>query len=466
MLITVKRCVRLKNAIYLVIRRIIQISSMLRLSVLFLIGNSLVAWAQHPRIGGYNIYYGSLHNHCEVSDGTGTPYEAYNTAKNIAGLDFFSLSDHAEYMSPSEWNTIRNTADIFNENGTFAAFWGFEWSSVRYGHLSITGSGEYCSSISPATSTFIELNRWVDARNCVAFLAHPGDFNNMGSEFNHFNIEPSLNIVGMELWSGTKGFERYYYNDGYNENDGGLGFYDEMLIRGWKTGASGACDMHGSNWGSGSFRMAVLAASLSRENLMEAFRARRFYATLDKNLEMSFKIQGMEMGSILEPGYYNGEIRLHDADQEIFTKAEVVGNGQVIRTFSFSETDPLLSFDIDAHLSDYYYIIATQEDGDQAISSPIFIDNEQVFTVADDTFSNTDRIFVRYSTDRKLLVRVSGSGTTACVVITDMSGRKLSDSQIMMNESVEISLSGYRPGIYLLLIPGHPEYSGQKIILW
>ena len=32
--------------------------------------------AQSPSIGGYNVYYGTLHNHSNVSDGTGTDDEA------------------------------------------------------------------------------------------------------------------------------------------------------------------------------------------------------------------------------------------------------------------------------------------------------------------------------------------------------------------------------------------------------
>ena len=39
----------------------------------------------------YNIYYGYLHSHTGLSDGSGTPYDAYSRAKK-AGLDFFGAS--------------------------------------------------------------------------------------------------------------------------------------------------------------------------------------------------------------------------------------------------------------------------------------------------------------------------------------------------------------------------------------
>jgi hypothetical protein len=52
------------------------------LKIIFLTGFSIVSvivCAQtRPVIGDYTVYYGSLHNHCNVSSvGTGTPDQAY-----------------------------------------------------------------------------------------------------------------------------------------------------------------------------------------------------------------------------------------------------------------------------------------------------------------------------------------------------------------------------------------------------
>jgi hypothetical protein len=38
-----------------------------------LIALSIVAFGHDQTIGGYTVYYGDLHNHSNVSDGTGTP---------------------------------------------------------------------------------------------------------------------------------------------------------------------------------------------------------------------------------------------------------------------------------------------------------------------------------------------------------------------------------------------------------
>ncbi len=98
----------------------------------------------------YNVYYGSLHNHTNVSDGTGTPSQAYAYARDIAGLDFFGIADHAESISSTEWTTIKNTANSYNQDGTFVAFHGFEWSHSTYGHVAVINTTDYCKSSSAA----------------------------------------------------------------------------------------------------------------------------------------------------------------------------------------------------------------------------------------------------------------------------------------------------------------------------
>lgn len=41
----------------------------------------------------YKLYYGLLHAHTLISNGSGTPDEAFQSAKN-AGLDFFAITPH------------------------------------------------------------------------------------------------------------------------------------------------------------------------------------------------------------------------------------------------------------------------------------------------------------------------------------------------------------------------------------
>lgn len=334
---------------------------------------SIVTFAQ-PSIGGYNVYYGSLHNHSNVSDGQGTPDQAYAYAKNTAHLDFFGLADHSTVMTSSQYTQIKNAANVYNQDGVFATFYGFEWTTIlSYGHVAVIQTEDYCYGVSP-TGTFSDLLNWLNARNGIAFLNHPGWDATEFMEFNHFNIAPSDKVVGIELWNGGDGFGTYYYNDGYDHSDGGKGYFDEALIRKWKIGAAGSEDNHSATWGTATnYRVGVLAPALSRTEILNAFRARRFFATTDKNIAFSFQINGSEMGSTIAGGNLTMVISAKDGDGEKFIQAVLVKNGTVAKTLTTSTTDLLISESITCSDGDYFYARVKQEDGNEAISSPVFI---------------------------------------------------------------------------------------------
>jgi hypothetical protein len=323
----------------------------------------------------YNTYYGHLHNHTNVSDGTGTPSQAYAYARDTAKLDFFGLADHSNMITSTEWTDIKNAANAYNSDGNFATFYGFEWtSSANYGHVAVINSDDYCSHTDAATDTFTELVSWLSTRDAVAFFNHPGRENGANREFEHFQTTPSNKFVGMELWNKTVGFSTFYYNDGYYTNDGGKNFFNEALTRGWKIGASGSDDNHTATWGTDTdSRMAVLSKSKTRASIFEALKAKRFYSTLDKNLSLSFEINGNQMGSTMSAGNnYSGSIKASDADSEIFTEYTFFMNDFPLSTMPVNSTTIDTGFTIGGGAGNYYYVRVKQLDGGEAISSPIF----------------------------------------------------------------------------------------------
>lgn len=321
----------------------------------------------------YNVYYGHLHNHSNVSDGTGTPAQAYAYARDTAGLDFFSLADHDSGISSTEWTTIKSAADSYNSDGSFVALWGFEWSSGgNYGHVTVIGTDDYCSAGSTATDTFTELVTWLDARSGVAFFNHPGREDGQSREFSHFTTAPSDKFVGMELFNKADDFDTYYYNDGYYTNDGSKSFFDEALARGWDIGAAGGDDNHTATWGTATgYRLAVLATDKTRASIMEAMQARRMFSTLDKNLTLSFTLAGAEMGSMLDPATHALRIEANDGNGETFTTVQLIKNGAVAQTWNPNQAHPIITGSVTAAAGDYYYVKVTQQDGGEAISSPI-----------------------------------------------------------------------------------------------
>ena len=323
-------------------------------------------------VSSYDIYFGHLHNHTSFSDGTGTASAAYSTAK-AAGLDFLGLSDHADSLTTAEYQSMMDAAAVYNEDPTFTAFWGFEWSHTTYGHVTVVNCPTYCTT--GGQPTFDALLTWLSSNSGVAFCNHPGRQDGAGTEFDHFTGWPSGAIVGMELWNKTSGFTTFYYNNGYTtDSRTRSGYFDDALFEGWRIGAAGSEDNHSGTWGSGSYRLAILAGANSRDSLYAALQERRFYSTLDKNLELSFQVNGYQMGSSTGGGLSQCVVKAADRDGEGFSTIEIIKNGYVVYTEDVAgATLPTVTCELSTQKGDYLYCKVTESDGGEAISSPVFI---------------------------------------------------------------------------------------------
>jgi hypothetical protein len=328
----------------------------------------------HPSIGEYSVYYGSFHNHTGISDGSGMPRDAYTYAKCRAGLDFLGISDHDYCLTPDTWQSLKDAADACTVDSVFAAFWGLEWTSDTYGHMTVVNAGDYTTGSNPGTKTLQLLCSWLTERDCFAMFNHPGEVN-VNDEFDHFLGPVCDKIAGMELWNKGRSFSSFYYADGYFSNDSSKGFYDEALGRGWKIGASGGFDDHAGTWGTASdFRVAVLAKNLFRRDIFEAMLARRFYSTLDKNIALSFRFGENEMGSNIRSGTSGLRILASDGDGEIVSEVILFDKTHAKRRIWHPDATVVdITDTVSAGNGDYYYVKVTQEDGDEAISSPIWV---------------------------------------------------------------------------------------------
>jgi hypothetical protein len=326
---------------------------------------------------GYNVYYGQLHSHTNLSDGYGSPEKAYKYARDTAGLDFFSIADHCSYpyesggLSEAKYQDMISIADSYNEDGTYVTFWGFEWTSdstawggpdtlLGKGHITVINSPDHCEAIDEATNDLNELVEWLSDRDAIAFFNHPGQY---GTTFDYFNFDYTDKFVGMELWNRNSD----YYGSGT--------WYHNTMDKGWYIGASGSQDNHDLNWGTlNEWRMAILAPALTREDLLDAMKARRFYSSRDNNLVLSFTCNGYQMGSVIEAGTdLSVVIEASDGDSEIFSQIDLLENETVIETWTPNSTNPILSTTVNGDPADYFYVRVYQGGGWQAISSPIFI---------------------------------------------------------------------------------------------
>jgi hypothetical protein len=330
----------------------------------------------------YNVYYGYLHAHTRVSldallQGSPGPFEAFDHARTVAKLDYLGLSDHGEFISTwpwnNEWDLLQSAVDAYNEDGVFVALRGFEYSNPLYGHINVFGTDDY-------TSTWLDLTQ----RQFYAWLAlhpeaastfnHPGAYDFLGLEFMHYLFFPEVErqMMGIELLTHNDQYEKY--SVGYSALDG-FGHMDEAIRSGWRIASVSAQDNHRGGWGTiDDYRTGALALSLTQEDILDALRHRRFFSTQDRNLVMSFRTRHREMGSIVGPGRSVFTVELGDGDGEEFRTIDLYENGALLESRDVSGAETW-EFRVPPRQSQsYYYILVTQEDGDQAMSAPIWVE--------------------------------------------------------------------------------------------
>jgi hypothetical protein len=338
----------------------------------------------------YGFYFGFLHAHSHLSfdaDPEGSPLEAYTTARDQGGLDFFSLTDHAEFLIiwpwEHKWQKLRDAADATDEPGVFAAMWGFEWSNPFLGHVSVLNTEDFTHTFK--TFRMRGLYNWIaDRPSAFAQFNHPGDYDYLGVEFLRFSPHPraAAQMVGIETWNESRTLDQYFYAGSW---DSDLSFLDVANQKGWRIGALGAQDNHSRDWGfENDFRTGILATELTREGVAEAFRSRRFYATEDKDLELDLRCAGYPMGSILTGTQPVFTVSANDRSNDSFEQVRLYRNGVQVaaQAVSGNPVSVTLSVPPSGGAGDYFYVIVTQADdndangrNDEALSSPIWIDN-------------------------------------------------------------------------------------------
>jgi hypothetical protein len=93
---------------------------------------------------GERIYWGDIHSHSALSDGTGSPAHAFFYAREVAGLDFYGLTDHGEILIliPGGFARLERETDRAYEPGSFVTFPGVEWTDVKTGHYTCIFDGD------------------------------------------------------------------------------------------------------------------------------------------------------------------------------------------------------------------------------------------------------------------------------------------------------------------------------------
>lgn len=282
----------------------------------------------------YNLYFGDLHSHTSYSDGTGTPDEAYEAAM-AAGADFLAITDHHYLLLEREWQDTLRSADE-HTTSDFVAMAGYEYFLAGINELNIYGipylppdagltpKANYEGDRMTGDSFFPWIYDWI--------ATQPGAV----GQWNHplsYGCPVCWDYYQFDFWSEERDAAMGMlecYNWGYRDAS-----YVKALDAGWHTMPTATEDDHYGDWISPlGIRTVLLAPSLARDDLYDAMRAGRGYATLDSNLEIRFEVNGAVMGSDLrDPGAsaYTASLDILDPDVlgDEITLIEIVSDHNV-----------------------------------------------------------------------------------------------------------------------------------------
>ena len=356
----------------------------------------------------YQHYFGQLHSHTQYSDGAGTLDSALTHIKNLpasANIQFVAFTDHSNYFdkngeanpegalydmskateySRGLWSEYKGAIADFNAvNGSsLLALGGFEmtWSGGP-GHINTFNTPGIVSRNNKTLNNktddagmkaYYALLSQAEGAQSISQFNHPGTTFGNFKDFNYWDpvIDSRMYMVEVGNGEGAIGAGGYYPS--YEQ-------YIMALDKGWHLAPTNNQDNHKGKWGNANdARDVIITDDFSEAGIYEAIRALRMYATEDKNLELTYTVNGLMMGSSITeiPDKLNVEVTVNDPDvSDSIAKVEVVANSGKV-AYTWDNAAQLRSGKLSATLDpsySYYFIRVTQKDGDLAVTSPVWV---------------------------------------------------------------------------------------------
>ncbi len=380
----------------------------------------------------YTVYYANLHSQTNDSDGGGAissctssqaaqtgaygPADAFAYGK-AAGLDALMTSEHNHYFdgssstnaagsataARSRYQAGLGAASSFNSaNPGFLAIYGMEWGVISNGgHLNIFNSSELFSWEYNSSNELFG-DRYV-AKSDYAALYGAMRAQGLIGQFNHPETSGQFAINGTDLAYSADGDEVMVlaevlntsaFSSNTTETETGRSSYEDafnkLLERGYHVAPATNQDNHCANWGkSYTNRTGVLiptGTALGRTAFLEALKARRVFASMDKNSQLVLQANGHLMGERfsnsgplnLTVGFANSAGRSVATVQIIEGVPKRNGTVSTLASTATATVTPAVG-------EHFYYAKVTQDDGKILWSAPIWVTQTSGGGTADTT---------------------------------------------------------------------------------
>jgi hypothetical protein len=369
------------------------------------------------------VFFGNLHSHTALSDGSGTPAEAYEHARDRAELDFIALTEHnhaqagdiagnhALYTGPGSLALIP-TAQRFLEVGEFLALYGQEFSTISGGnHMNVIDAPQVIDVGNGDFRTLFE--SWLpDHPDTLGLpplliLNHPSTSGSPGGlEYGIDDydgdvdewlaaIDPRAELIN--IINGPS------HTEGTNQKPGkpSESEFKRYLNLGLHVAPTADQDNHKKNWGNATdARTGVIAPALTKAALLTALRQRRAYATEDRNLRLVYQVNGQLLGGRITGAAVPPQgtalsisLQITDDDEpaagyvvEVFSDqigGPVAGAAARTQSVAGNGTHAISGLSYDGG-DQYLYLRIRQDDGNRAWTAPVWLEPGGVPDVIED----------------------------------------------------------------------------------
>lgn len=356
----------------------------------------------------FQRYFGQLHSHTQYSDGAGSLDSALAYVKALpdnANVDFVAFTDHSNYFDsknnpnveaalydtslvkdsdPSHsWATYKNAVAAFNaaNAGKMVAIAGFEmtWSGGP-GHINTFNTPGIVSRNNTTLNNktkdaglqaYYKLLSQKEGANSISQFNHPGTTFGNFIDFGYWDAVVDTRMYMVEVGNGEGQIGAGGYYPSYEQ-------YIMALDKGWHVAPTNNQDNHKGRWGNANdARDVILTDDFTEDGIYAALRARRMYATEDKNLDLDYTVNGSMMGSIIDvPEKLNFEISFNDPDRtDSIAKVELVVNSGKV-AYTWDSAADLAKGSVSVELAPeytYYFVRVTEGDGDLAVTAPVWV---------------------------------------------------------------------------------------------
>ena len=355
----------------------------------------------------FQRYFGQLHSHTQYSDGAGSLESALAYIKALpdsANVDFVAFTDHSNYFDKSGaanpegalydmslasaasqnlWNEYKSAVAAFNKEnaGSMVAIAGFEmtWSGGP-GHINTFNTP---GIVSRNNTTLNNKTKDAGLQAYYKLLSQTEGVDSI-SQFNHPGTTFG-NFIDFGYWDAVVDTRMYMVEVGNGEGQIGAGgyypSYEQYIMaldKGWHVAPTNNQDNHKGKWGNANdARDVILTDDFTEDGIYAALRARRMYATEDKNLDLDYTVNGNMMGSIIDvPEKLNFEISFNDPDRtDSIAKVELVVNSGKV-AYTWDSAADLAKGSVSVELAPeytYYFVRVTEGDGDLAVTAPVWV---------------------------------------------------------------------------------------------